>query len=204
MIKAVATELARPLSQLLNYCMREGHYPENFKVARVVPVFKSEDPTQFSNYRPVSVLPVLSQVFERVLYSRLTKFLDEQNISYKHQSYTLNTLQSLPVNELEQRRQDERILVRTISFITIGYSTACLPWTCIAIKTLLHNYQGKMMFCPFREHKYTLTRNLQGTLLLSNALIDVQFNIWTLDILDNAVALMVYINLSEKKKFCIF
>ena len=76
-IKAVATELSGPLSRLLNYCMREGHYPENFKVARVVPVFKAEDPTQFSNYRPVSVLPVLSQVFERVLYSRLIKFLDK-------------------------------------------------------------------------------------------------------------------------------
>ena len=79
-IKAVATELAGPLSRLLNYCMREGHYPENFKVARVVPVFKAEDPTQFSNYRPVSVLPVLSQVFERVLYSRLIKFLDEHEV----------------------------------------------------------------------------------------------------------------------------
>ena len=80
MIKAVAGELASPLSQLLNLCMREGHYPGSFKVARVVPVFKAEDPTQFSNYRPVSVLPVLSQVFERVLYARLTKFLDQHEV----------------------------------------------------------------------------------------------------------------------------
>ena len=79
-IKAVASELAGPLSRILNYCMREGHYPENFKVARVVPVFKAEDPTQFSNYRPVSVLPVLSQVFERVLYSRLIRFLDDNKV----------------------------------------------------------------------------------------------------------------------------
>ena len=46
-----------------------------FKVARVVPVFKGGDPTEFSNYRPVSVLPVLSQVFERVLKVRLVEFL---------------------------------------------------------------------------------------------------------------------------------
>ena len=45
--------------------MREGHYPACFKVARVVPVFKGkgEDPTEYSGYRPVSVLPVLSQLF---------------------------------------------------------------------------------------------------------------------------------------------
>ena len=79
-IKAVAREISGPLSRLFNCCMREGHYPESFKVARVVPVFKSEDPTQFSNYRPISVLPVLSQIFERVLKSRLIQFLAEQEV----------------------------------------------------------------------------------------------------------------------------
>ena len=79
-IKAVAREISGPLSRLFNCCMREGHYPESFKVARVVPVFKAEDPTRFSNYRPVSVLPVLSQVFERVLKSRLIQFLGDQKV----------------------------------------------------------------------------------------------------------------------------
>jgi hypothetical protein len=46
----------------------------------VVPVFKSEDPKEFSNYRPISVLPVLSQVFERVLQGRLLEFLDHQGV----------------------------------------------------------------------------------------------------------------------------
>jgi hypothetical protein len=42
----------------------------------VVPVFKSEDPTEFSNYRPISVLRVLSEVFERILL----EFLDHQRV----------------------------------------------------------------------------------------------------------------------------
>jgi hypothetical protein len=46
----------------------------------VVPVFTSEDPTEFSNYRPASVLPVLLQVFERVLQWRLLEFLDHQEV----------------------------------------------------------------------------------------------------------------------------
>jgi hypothetical protein len=49
-------------------------------VARVRPVFKSEDPTEFSNYRPISVLPVLSQLFERVLQVRLLEFLVLQGV----------------------------------------------------------------------------------------------------------------------------
>ena len=79
-IKGVARELAGPLSGFLNYCLRESIYPEFFKVARVVPVYKGEDPTQFGNYRPVSVLPVLSQVFERVLQSRLVEFFSEKGV----------------------------------------------------------------------------------------------------------------------------
>ena len=79
-IKGVAREIAGPLSAFYNYCIREGHYPACFKVARVVPVYKGEDPTQFSNYRPVSVLPVLSQIFERVLRARLEGFLDRERV----------------------------------------------------------------------------------------------------------------------------
>ena len=79
-IKAVAREIAGPLSRLFNCCIRGGLYPGCFKVARVVPVFKGEDPTEFANYRPVSVLPVLSQIFERVLRARLVAFLDRQGV----------------------------------------------------------------------------------------------------------------------------
>ena len=43
-------------------------------------MFKGEDPTEFANYRPVSVLPVLSQVFERVLRARLVGFLDAHGV----------------------------------------------------------------------------------------------------------------------------
>ena len=60
--------------------MREGYFPSCLKVAKVVPVFKAEDPTQFSNYRPVSVLPVLSQIFERILKVRLVGFLDNKGV----------------------------------------------------------------------------------------------------------------------------
>jgi hypothetical protein len=75
----VAREIFGRLSHLFNCSMR-GHYLAFFKVAQVVPVFKSEDLTEFSNYRPVSVLPVLSQVFERVLQGRLLEFLDHQEV----------------------------------------------------------------------------------------------------------------------------
>ena len=79
-IKGVARELSGSLSRFYNCCMREGYYPECFKVARVVPVFKGGDPTEFSNYRSVSVLPLLSQIFEKLIRARLVEFLDQNKV----------------------------------------------------------------------------------------------------------------------------
>ena len=79
-VKQASREISGPLSRLVNCCLRGGYYPACFKVARVVPVFKGGDPTDFSNYRPVSVLPVLSQVFERVLKGRLVEFFEGHGV----------------------------------------------------------------------------------------------------------------------------
>ena len=78
----MARELSGSLSRLFNCCMQGAHYPACFKVARVVPVFKGkgEDRTEYSGYRPVSVLPTLSQLFERVLRGRLVGFLDRHRV----------------------------------------------------------------------------------------------------------------------------
>ena len=69
-IRMVALEISPSFSMLFNFCMRESYYPSFFKITRVLPVFKGKDPTEFSKYRPVSVLPVLSQLFEPELKER--------------------------------------------------------------------------------------------------------------------------------------
>ena len=61
-IRMVAREISTPLSRLYNLCMREGYYPSFFKVARVVPIFKEGDPTEFGNYRPVCPPGALSGI----------------------------------------------------------------------------------------------------------------------------------------------
>ena len=74
----VSSEVSPPLSRLINSCLEVGHFPDFLKVARVTPVFKDGDPTQFGNYRPISVLSVISKIFERVIQTRLLGFLKRQ------------------------------------------------------------------------------------------------------------------------------
>ena len=51
----------------------------------MIPLFKSDDPELFNNYRPVSLLCTVSKVFERIMYNRLLSFLDEYKILFSYQ-----------------------------------------------------------------------------------------------------------------------
>ena len=50
------------------------------KIAKIVPVYKSGDKNDLNNYRPISILSSLSKIFEKIVYTRLIKFLDKFNI----------------------------------------------------------------------------------------------------------------------------
>ena len=66
-------------------------FPESLKIAKVIPVFKADDPTLFSNYRPISIPPAFSKLFEKVMYNRLINFLNLNNILYSKQFGSRNS-----------------------------------------------------------------------------------------------------------------
>ena len=57
-----------------------GKFPKSFKLAKVIPVFKKGDRNQCNNYRPISILPCISKILERIAYSQLYNFLSKHNI----------------------------------------------------------------------------------------------------------------------------
>ena len=57
-------------------------YPSKLKLAKAVPVFKSEDELDPDNYRPISLLSLFNCVFEKLMYNRLKSLLDKHNSSY--------------------------------------------------------------------------------------------------------------------------
>ena len=66
--------------------MSTGKFPTRWKTAKVTPLFKGGALSDPSNYRPISVLPVLSKIIERHMYNSLYAFLTEQNLIYSRQS----------------------------------------------------------------------------------------------------------------------
>ena len=75
-----AEELAVPLSHLINRCLAHSVFPTAEKCAKITPVHKSDEKTVMDNYRPISVLPVLSKVFERIVHNQLYTYLEENNL----------------------------------------------------------------------------------------------------------------------------
>ena len=61
--------IAQHLVTIINISLSTGVFPESLKIAKVIPVFKADDPTLFSNYRPISILPAFSKLFEKVMYN---------------------------------------------------------------------------------------------------------------------------------------
>ena len=78
--------IASPITHILNLSLSQSTVPNAFKEARVVPLYKKGGRGEVGNYRPVSILPVVSKIFERIVYDQLSKHLDKHNILYKYQS----------------------------------------------------------------------------------------------------------------------
>jgi hypothetical protein len=68
------------LVALVNYSLSTGTVPDNLKIAKVCPIFKAGSENLVSNYRPISVLPSFSKLFEKVVYARLEVFVRKKNI----------------------------------------------------------------------------------------------------------------------------
>ena len=84
-LKSIKDNICEPLSILINKSMETGYVPNIFKTAKVIPIYKAKDAQELTNYRPVSLLPSISKILEKVIHKRLYTFLNSYNIFYASQ-----------------------------------------------------------------------------------------------------------------------
>ena len=70
---------------IINQMLHSGIFPDALKVSKVIPLYKKDDKQLFSNYRPISLLPSISKIFEKVILLQLTEYLDKNNILHQNQ-----------------------------------------------------------------------------------------------------------------------
>ena len=78
--------VASPLKVIFTNILSTGIYPESWKLADVTPIHKKDDKQLIENYRPISLLPICSKIFEKLVFNHLYGFLTENNLITKNQS----------------------------------------------------------------------------------------------------------------------
>lgn len=184
LIKQAVAVLSHPLSYIINLSLVQGIFPDNLKIAKVIPLFKADDPSLFSNYRPISILPSFSKVYERVIFTRLLNHLNINNILYNKQygfrknHSTIHAIIDLLDNISQSIDQNKftigvfidfskafdtvnhNILLKKMNLY--GISDYCLSW----FQSYLHNRQQFVEFQSTTSEYQTISCGVpQGSIL---------------------------------------
>ena len=86
-LKIAAPSIYESLTDIFHLSLASNVCPSDWKVAKVSPLFKSGDQSDANNYRPISVLPTIARVFERLFFEQLYSYFNENKLlSYSQQS----------------------------------------------------------------------------------------------------------------------
>ena len=85
LLKYISNDIIETLSLIINQSLCTGIFPHSLKIAKITPIYKKESPHITDNYRPISLLPAISKVFEKVVYVQVYEYFVKNNLLYKSQ-----------------------------------------------------------------------------------------------------------------------
>ena len=94
LLKHIKNEICRAVTLILNQCLTNGIFPDKLNISKVVSIHKSDDKTMFNNYRPISILPTLYKVFEKVIFNQdhdlflVTNLYFNSHYGFRGKNYT--------------------------------------------------------------------------------------------------------------------
>ena len=83
--KIAAPIIVPHLVSIFNLSLQSGIFPDPLKLAKVIPIFKAGSKLLVTNYRPISLLPILSKIFEKIVHKQLFEFLELKAVIYESQ-----------------------------------------------------------------------------------------------------------------------
>ena len=84
-LKAGAPAIADSITFLCNLSITSGIFPSQWKIAKMSPLYKSDEITDRNNFRPISLLPILSKILEKHIFTSFYKFLTSHSLLYPQQ-----------------------------------------------------------------------------------------------------------------------
>ena len=78
--------MAIPVTQICNLSIKLSHFPHDCKLAKLKPLYKKGSKTDPKNYRPISLLPIVSKIIEKIIHDQTMEYLTDNKILYRYQS----------------------------------------------------------------------------------------------------------------------
>lgn len=136
-IKKTIHLISMPLAFVLNTCFQLGYFPEPLKLSKVVPIFKKGDKSLPQNYRPVSIVPIFSKLFESIIYNQLREYFERNNFisdsqfGFRKGMSTVTAVQQIVGNSIEAFENKETVAL-TLFDLTKAFD--CVPFNILLDK----------------------------------------------------------------------
>ena len=85
LLKTCKLEICKSVTLIINQTLSTGILPDSLKVAKVIPLYKKGDKALFDNYLPISILPSISKIFERIIFNQINDHFTSHNLYYDGQ-----------------------------------------------------------------------------------------------------------------------
>ena len=85
LLKYISKSVIKPITLIINQCLKNGIFPDKLKIAKIIPLHKKGNVHVLDNYRPVSLLPTISKVIEKVMHSQIYSYFTSMDLLYKSQ-----------------------------------------------------------------------------------------------------------------------
>jgi len=118
-VRLILPFIVRPLTHIINFSLTTCTFPKLWKIANVIPVPKKKEPSVLEDFRPISLLPLFSKVFERFLASQIIKHLETHKLLTENQSgfrakHSCATAMLKIIDDIRERYDKGEITIRVL------------------------------------------------------------------------------------------
>ena len=161
LIKSVITSIVKPITHIFNLSFQTGTFPEKMKIAKVIPLFKSGSKNDFNNYRPISLLPQLSKILEK-LYSNI---LNPCQYGFREKMFTTHALVKVVseiTNSLNKRKHSIGVFIDLQkAFDTVDHQLLCTKLEFYGIRGVAYQWirsylSNRTQYVSYEGHKSEL------------------------------------------------
>ena len=171
-LKHIKHEICAELTLIINQMLDTGIFPSSLKLSKIIPLYKKGDINSLNNYRPISLLPTLSKIFERVIYNQLYSYFTNNNL-LSEQQYGFRAKHSTELAaiklvdyikaEIDRKHTPINIYIDlSEAFDTINYEILLYKLEYYGVRgvplLLLENYlTNREQYVKYNIHKSSLT-----------------------------------------------